>query len=198
MNQLIKLGKLLDPKDFEKYITEAEKLETVIHKYGKEIVVPDYPCWMQYLNENGIDGSISFTRHTHQHPILREMIDIVIELLTPIFPDSYKPEIERVHFLKTNGSIVAHRDESGRKTCINIGIKNSSSAITKISNDNIHRNFDNNHTDYQIEDGFAYLLNTNFYHAVVGDINTDRYLITYGFGVTFDILKDKIKYPIGE
>lgn len=190
MSQLIRLGKILDPHDFEKYITEAEKLETVVHKYGQPFEVPDYPCWMQYLNEAKVPGSITFSRHTHKHPVLREMVDNIVKLLTPVFPKNMKPMVERVHFLKTAGSITAHRDEAGRMTCINIGLKNSSSAITKISNDGILENFENNHTDYRLEDGAAYLLNTNSLHSVDGDINIDRYLITYGFGQSFEIMKN--------
>ena len=192
MSHLIKIGKVLDPSDFQKYINEAEKLETVVHKYGTEFVVPDYPCWMKYSNEAGVSGSISFSRHTYKHPVLREMVDKIVELLTPIFPENAKPNIERVHFLKTKGSIVAHRDEAGRMTCINIGLKNSSSAITKISNDDILENFENNHTQYRIEDGTAYLLNTNSLHSVEGT-DVDRYLITYGFGHSFEIMKKALR-----
>lgn len=195
MSNLIRLGSILDPVDFQKYIDEAEKLETVVHKYGTDFVVPDFPCWMQYSNEAGVKGSISFSRHTYKHPVLREMVEKIVELLTPIFPENLKPNIERVHFLKTRGSIVAHRDEAGRMTCINIGLKNSSSATTKISNDDIFENFQNNHSDYKIEDGVAYLLNTNSLHAVDGDDNLDRYLITYGFGHSFGTMKKVLRIP---
>ena len=135
---IINLGKLIDPTEFQIYIDEAEKLETVVHKYGGEFIVPDYPCWMEYKNEGEVEGSISFTRHTNKHPVLSQMVKKVIDILTPIFPDNIPPIIERVHFIRTMGSIVPHRDEAGRYACINIGVKNSSSAITKISNDNIY------------------------------------------------------------
>lgn len=190
---IINLGKLIDPDMFQVYIDAAEKLETVVHKYGSEFVVPDYPCWMEYKNEGNIPGSISFTRHTNKHIVLTEMVKRVIDILTPIFPDNAPPMIERVHFIRTLGNIVPHRDEAGRYACINIGVKNSSKAITKISNDNIYENFDNNYTPYVVIEGFGYLLNTNQIHAVEGELDTPRYLITYGFGTKFDILKDVIK-----
>jgi hypothetical protein len=62
--ELLPLGKLIDPYEFQLYIDEAEKLETVVHKYGNDFIIPDYPCWMEYKNEGNITGSISFSRHT--------------------------------------------------------------------------------------------------------------------------------------
>jgi hypothetical protein len=187
---IIKLGTLIDPIEFDQYITEAEKLETVVHKYGKDFNIPDYPCWMEYKNEGNIVGSISFSRHTLQHPILKDMVAKVADILTPIFPD---PIPDRIHLIRTVGSIPPHRDEGGRMCCINIGLKNSSSAITKLSNDGIRENFSINNTEYTIEDGVGYLLNTNHFHSVEGDLAIPRYLITYGFGTKFEILKRVIK-----
>ena len=54
-------------------------------------------------------------------------------------------------------------------------------------------NFENNHTDYNIEDGVAYLLDTHRLHAVSGNPNIDRYLITYGFDKPFDEIKSKLR-----
>lgn len=190
---IINLGKLIDPNEFQIYIDEAEKLENVIHKYGGEFVIPDYPCWMEYKNEGEVEGSIAFTRHTSKHPVLSEMVKKVIDILTPIFPDNFPPMAERVHFIRTLGNIVPHRDEAGRYACINIGVKNSSSAITKISNDNIYENFDNNNSPYVIAEGFGYLLNTHQIHAVDGKLDMPRYLITYGFGTKFEVLQNIIK-----
>lgn len=190
MNQIIKIGKVLDPLQFEEYIAEAEELETVIHKYGSNFNVPDEPCWMSYSNEGGTVGSISFTRHTYRHPTLSNMVDKIIEALTPIFPSNILPKKERVHFIRTKGSIVPHVDEAGRLCCINIGIKNSSSAITLMSNDGIRENFYQNNSKYILEDGTAYLVNTSNIHSVVSDSEIPRYLITYGFGITIEeILK---------
>ena len=191
---LVSLGKLINPNDFQIYVDEAEKLETVIHKYGGDFVIPDYPCWMEYKNEGSIIGSIAFTRHTFKHPVLSQMVNKVMEVLTPILPNNSPPSIERVHLIRTLGNIIPHRDEAGRYSCINIGVKNSSTAITKISNDGVYENFENNHNSYIVEEGFGYLLNTNQIHAVDGKLDTPRYLITYGFGTKFDILNKMIRY----
>lgn len=192
---IIEIGRLLEPIDFIKYINEAEKFETFVHKYGKEFVIPNYPCWMEYKNEGDIEGSISFTRNTSKNLILSEMVDKVIKILTPLFPKGIDPMKERVHLIRTTGYIITHKDEAGRNTCINIGLKNSSGAITKISNDGIYDTFELNHSEWIIKEGFGYLMNVNQWHAVESISPEPRYLITYGFGTKFDILKDKINYP---
>lgn len=188
---IIKIGKLINPIEFEDYLNAADLLPVIVHKYGTTIDIPDYPCWMKYTGELNVVGSISFSRHTFKHPLLKEMVDKVVDILTPIF--TYKPQPERIHILKTEGSIVRHRDESGRMSCINIGIKNSSIAITKISTDGNPSTFEQNHTQHIIEEGYGYLLNTNQYHAVSCEVSTPRYLLTYGFGETYDKIKDKFK-----
>lgn len=193
MTDLIKIGNVLNTNDYLKYIDEAKNLETVVHKYGTPFNIPDYPCWMQYLNEGKVIGSISFTRNTILNPILSEMIDKIEQVLIPIFPKNFPPDKKKIHFMKTNGSIVKHKDEAGRLSCINIGIKNSSTALTKISNDGVYNNFETNFTEIKVEEGAAYLLNTNQWHAVEGDLSIDRYLITYGFNKSFNEIKTMFK-----
>lgn len=182
---VIKIGKILDSNDFLKYITEAEKLETVVHKYGTPFNIPNYPCWMQYLNEGNTLGSISFSRNTILNPLLNEMTDKIVEIFQSTFSKNFKPDKKRVHLLRTIGSIVKHKDEANRLCCINVGIKNSSVAITKISTDGIRKNFEKNSYDIKLEDGIGYLLNTNQWHSVEGTVETPRYLITYGFQKSF-------------
>jgi hypothetical protein len=184
---MLSLGKLLDPSEFDKYIEETNSFETVLHKYGTKMVVPSYPCWMEYRDEKGIAGSIGFTRNTIKNNVLYEMCEKVAKIIDNITIDEFKPDPNRVHFIKTLGSILPHRDESSRMCCINIGVKNSNSAITKIAHQNT--NVNNNSTNYIIEDGFGFLVNTYNYHAVTGDRHTPRYLITYGFGHEFDDVK---------
>jgi len=191
---IISLGKIIDPLQFEKYIKETESLETIVHKYGSAFDIPDYPCWMEYRNEGDIIGSISFTRHTNKNSVLAEMVMTIAENLKRIFPKDHPPVPERIHLIKTRGNIVAHRDEAGRYSCINIGLRNSSLAITRMSNDGILDNFQNNNTAYRIDEGVAYLVNTNQYHSVEGDIDIDRYLITYGFNTRFETLKNFFRY----
>ena len=152
---MLNLGKIIDPNEFQYYIDEAEKLETVVHKYGSVLAVPDYPCWMEYKNEGNILGSISFTRNTHKHPVLIEMTHKVYNILKDIFPHNRQVLLERIHFIRTIGSIVTHKDEGGRNSCINIGVKNSTGAYTKMSNDGIRSNFKNNHSTIVVLEGHA-------------------------------------------
>jgi hypothetical protein len=193
---IVDLGKLINSNDFQIYVDEAEKLETVVHKYGEDFVIPDHPCWMEYRNEGDVEGSISFTRHTNKHPILKEMVEKVFNIFKIIFPASRPVILERVHFIRTKGSVIVHKDEAGRNTCINIGVRNSIGAITKMSNDNIKHNFNNNHSSITVIEGHGYLMNTNQYHAVESINDKPRYLITYGFGDTFDVLKKEFKNEV--
>ena len=190
---IIDLGRVIDPAEFLHYIPIAEELETVIHRYGTEPMVPDYPCWIEYQNEGNLEGSIYFTRHTNRHPILSEMVNKISEVMRPIFPEKYAPELDRIHFLKTHGDIPLHRDEGGRLTCINIGLKNSSGAITSINKGGPVEQFQINHTSKILKDGYAYLVNTNEYHAVKSITQTPRYLITYGLGAKFDYFKQFLR-----
>lgn len=177
-----KLTKLIDASEFEKYIVAAEDLETIFHTYGNPQPVMSYTCWMEYKTKV---GSISFTRNTANHPILKEMVEKVLTLLTPIFPADSPPHPLRLHIIKTVNSINPHTDEGGRLCCINIGLKDSSNAVVQVSNDNCRETFLTNHTDYIVEEGYAYLLNTANLHSVVG-IDQPRYLITYAFGNLYD------------
>lgn len=189
---ILDLGLVLDPEKFLKYIDETRKFDILLHKYGEKMQLFSHPCWMEYIIESDQKGSISFTRHTHKNPVLSEMVSEILEILKKILPDTISLNPERVHFIKTKGNIVKHKDESGRLTCINIGIKNSSTAITKISNDGDYDNFEYNNTEHVIKEGHAYLLNTNQYHSVESDVNCERYLITYGFGIEYDVLSKMI------
>jgi hypothetical protein len=187
---ILELGRLIDPEEFTSYIEAAEGLETIIHKYGGNTVVPDYPCWIEYKNEGGITGSISFSRHTGKHPILSEMSKKVADVLRPIFPEKYEPEINRVHLIRTKGDIPIHRDEAGRLTCINIGLKNSSEAVTCMGASDIPREeFYKTHSKTILKDGYGYLVNTHEWHSVNAMSDNPRYLITYGLGAKFDYFK---------
>lgn len=190
---ILNLGKLIDYHSFENYIKEVEVLPEIIHKYGKEFVVPDYPCWITYLNEGNIKGSISFTRHTYKHPILNKLCNDIIEILKSIFTNDISLIIERVHVVKTTGSIPIHRDEAGRISCINIGLKNASGAITHTSVNQTKESFPYNHQSIILENGYGYLVDTYQYHAVENLNDQPRYLITYGFGNNFEFLKNKLR-----
>lgn len=193
---IINLGKLIDTKNFESYISAAEELETVIHEYGGEFIVPNYPCWIEYKNEGKLIGSISFSRHTTKHPILKNLVKEIVDILSPIFPENYSPEDNRVHLIRTHGNIPVHKDEAGRLTCINIGLKNSAGAITYMGNSNLKEEFLTNNTAIRLQDGHGYLVNTNAYHSVNSINDEYRYLITYGLGVKYEYFKKFLRLDI--
>lgn len=193
---IISLGKILDQNLLEKYLEIALLLPDVVHKYGEDFKLPEYPCWMSYANEGGIVGSISFTRNTFQHAQLKEMSYYVINILRKLFKGNFPLDPARVHILKTVGDIVVHRDEAGRKCCINIGIKNTSGAITHTSINQTRETFHDNHTSHQLLDGYGYLLNTYEYHSVEYVNSDPRFLITYGFGADFDIIKNNLVHHL--
>jgi hypothetical protein len=120
-------------------------------------------------------GRIGFSRNTYQH--LPEVVNYTHDFLKSRFPNLplYK---ERICFLQTIGSVPQHRDESSRLSCINIGLNNTSSAITRISTDDNFETFSINYKDYICEDGSVYLLNSSIVHSVIGDMEIKRTLIT--------------------
>ncbi len=161
-------------------------IEEVIHEYGSEFnIPPDRFLWMNYSRP---EGTIGFTRNTSK--FYPELADYVVKYLESLVDLKFYPE--RVHFIRTRGSIVPHRDEAGRKCCINIGIQNSNSAITRYSDIDKEETFMQDYTECVCEDGSAYLLDTGKLHAVKGS-NMDRILITYGFGATFNQIRSKLR-----
>jgi hypothetical protein len=164
-------------------LTYLDTLPVVMHTYGKTTIIPEEFCWMSYRSHTS--GEISFTRHTNK--FVPKFTNYVASFLANIIDVPILPE--RVHFLRTCGRVTPHVDEAGRKCCLNIGLKNSSSAITRIySNGAIN--------DFVCEDGSVYLLNTSIMHSVEGSDNISRLLITYGFGSTFDVIKSRLKNVI--
>jgi hypothetical protein len=76
------LGELIKPELLYKFVDAAEILKVVSHQYGTAYNIPLYPCWMEYLNEGGVQGSISFTRNTDKHPVLSEMVTLVLQIFS--------------------------------------------------------------------------------------------------------------------
>lgn len=190
MENMTDLGEIIDVSEYQKYIDASATLPHVEKKYGDPYRIPNYPCWMDYGNPSG--GSISFTRHTYSHPVLREMCDKIAIIVRKLLPKStIYPE--RVHIIKTVKSVPAHRDEGGRMTCINFGIRNSSKAITKFSNDDNFETFNTNHTVYTVKDGHGYLVNVAVIHSVVGT-DDERYLITYGTEELYKSLLEQVNF----
>jgi hypothetical protein len=157
------------------------------HRYGEPMEAePTHLYWTEYQPYQEGDGTISFARKLYlQYP---EVVDYIVQYINQFFP-KLPLDRHRVNLLKTCGSIRRHMDESFRKSCINIGIKNSTGAMTRVSTTRDHFMYDSVATTEQCLDGHAYLLDTSCLHQVIA-VNTEpRYLFTYGFGQDFHIVK---------
>lgn len=161
-----------------------ESLPIHKHHYGDTMEInPTSLYWTEYQPFQPGDGTISFARKLYlQYP---EVSKYVADYIQKFFPE-VPVEITKVNLMKTHGSIRRHKDESSRKTVINIGIKNSAGAITKTSSTRDHFEYFKVAEPHQCQDGHAYLLDTSCLHQVISINDQPRYLFTYGFAVPFN------------
>jgi hypothetical protein len=190
MENFVLLGRVLkNINEYDHYLTEVEKLEVVIQKYYHEMTIPEYPCWLRYENERNQIGSISITSNLHKHSILSNLTKQIADLLNLTFLNkNFKFKSTKINLIRTTGMIGIHQDQGNRLCCINIGLKNSNTAITKISNDKDINNFENTYETLSVLDGYAYLMNTSNWHSVESLGNSVRYLITYNFSNSYSNL----------
>lgn len=178
--------------DFDKSL--LEDLPEIIHTYGTDQPVIEQKHWMTYdkptIMPDADHGSISFTGHTYR--FLPKFTDDVHDRLHTFVNGNIKWDKQRIRLIRTRGFILPHRDEA-RTSCINIGLVNSNSAITRFGNTDSVEDFNEpfNTTDFICQDGDVYLLDVKKMHAVypLGINNNDRLLITYAFSNEYDQLK---------
>jgi hypothetical protein len=157
-----------------------DTLPVHVHKYGSPQPSVSNFMWMEYNNEGFHTGRISFCRNIGTH--WPEAAYHVIEYLSSLLPD-WPLDPNRVAFMRTYGNIAPHRDEGGRLCCINIGIRDSDVAVTRVSLDDDFDTFDREYEDHTVNDGCSYLLDVSRVHAVYQTSLGNRLLISYGFGV---------------
>jgi hypothetical protein len=180
IKNIIEMTHRIVPEAYYEFVSAARTLPEVIHKYGEDQPAINDPHLMTYLNEGGNIGSISFTRLTIQHKVLKNLSELFYEDTRSIWSSQIRFFPERVHLIRTKGNIVLHRDEAGRTACLNFGVLNSSSASTYMAtNDDLDNPGELIET--VLQDGKGYLVNTNWPHAVKGS-EKERWLVTYGFG----------------
>ena len=173
-----------------------ETLPEYEHVYGDKQMPPSTPHWMTYSKPRddswGLEpGKISFTRLTGT--LMPEFVSSVVKKLEEKFGNVVPWDKDRVHIIRTTGFILPHVDEI-RTAVINIGLKNSSSAETKFARSGSINDFrTGNVNTYICQDGGVYVLDVSKYHAVYSVTNSERYLITYGFGITYDELIKLLK-----
>lgn len=179
------LGRLIDDiSTYDKYIEISEKLAE-LPSIGK--LRPIYPYWLRYTA-----GNLLFAMNMDRDPVLKEMIDRVEIILQGIIPKPYKIEREAIQLVRTMGSIKAHSDLT-RYCAISIGLRNSSSAITRVctSDDNSYNSFKLNRTEFSVAEGYGYLFNTKQRHSVIGS-DVPRYIISYGMRIPYAAISEGI------
>jgi len=98
---------------------------------------------------------------------------------------NHKFDYKRVQLIKSVAGVdVLPHHDNGRKYVINIGLKNSNTCTTYISESRDTKEFwTHNPKSFTMQDGEAFLINVDKFHAVKSlvdkDSNLDRYLITY-------------------
>lgn len=171
------------PTDFD--VSAFENLPIYKHRYGMQMESnPSTLYWTEYQLDRSKYGTISFARKLYvAYP---DISKYVVDYLGTLF-DKINFDYQRLGLLKTKGSVLPHVDEANRKCCINIGIKNSDIAVTRVSSTKDYENFEEQSKPVQCKDGHAYLLDTSSIHEVVSlDDNKERFLFTYGFGVDYE------------
>lgn len=177
-------------------------LDDMISKISNDIIDPNnnrspyyHPSgivhWQHYNTVN-----ISFARNFYKtfskecHEVTNKLMEIQQkylkistdnELMLTFINQNIVPS--RVNIIRTMGGInVGVHCDSTRNSCINIGLKNSNTFRTRISDNQDINNFYNNSTEtYTMNDGDVYLVNIKNSHCVeaLTSIAEPRYIITY-------------------
>ncbi len=156
-----------------------DTIPVMVHKYGDPQPDKGTFRWMTYVDEGNYSGSIGFARNVST--FMPEVAEYVVDYLSGLMDIKFEPG--RVNFMRTVGDVVPHRDEGGRVSCINIGVRGGPNAITRIGVHDNHETFEAEHIDHIVEDGCAYVLDVSRLHAVKAVNKEPRLLLGYGFGV---------------
>lgn len=179
-------------------IEELMNLPIYKHIYGQpQENNPKTLFWTEYQPSSPEligTGSISFVRRLYvKYPKVANYVTDYLQTLFPII----KFDIGRVSIFKTKGTVGKHMDEAGRICCVNIGIKNAASAITRTSVTKDFKLFDKVASEIICQDNHAYLLDTSSVHEVVGlDLTTDRLFFSYAFGRDFNTINSCYKKDV--
>jgi hypothetical protein len=146
--------------------------------------------WQTYLNGTAISRGfyLAFPEETKQiisqiQELQKNTLDNGSELIKRFKEDVIDPRGICLIRIKAGTNAEPHID-GNRSVALNIGIQNSNTRETIISEDTNIKNFwrSNKHT-FRMEDGDAYLINTSYPHAVKTTVNSERinarYLLTY-------------------
>lgn len=171
---MLELGKLIeDISIFDKYIEITEGFEEISAKAK----IPRYPHWFKYLS-----GNVLFAVNMKRNSVLNELLDNAEVIFREIIPMQYPINRATIHLMKTIGNVKPHCDQS-RLCAINIGLRNSSSAITRVGTDDV--------IDFSVKEGYGYLLNTKQRHSVIGS-EIPRYILSYSLDIPYPIFSKEV------
>jgi hypothetical protein len=179
-------------------------LEEMFKKFSKEYIVKptDGPgfmhCiegssevyWQTYLNGTAFSRGfyLAFPEETKQivsqiQELQQNTLENGSALVKRFKEDIVDPQHIYLIRIKAGTNAEPHID-GNRSLALNIGIRNSNSRETIISEDTDIKNFwRSTMHSFRMEDGDAYLINTSYPHAVKTTVNTERinarYLLTY-------------------
>jgi hypothetical protein len=175
--------------DFCHVIPKIEKTIESCNINGEILKDPSgIPFWQKY------PANVSFARNFYIN--FQNECQIVADSLYKIKPEilealneigilnadiKFIPHKVGLMRIPAGTSILPHIDIN-RSICINVGLKNSNSAITHVSDFKVENFWSNPLETYKMEDGDVYLLNVKKTHAVKPadeNNNLDRYIITY-------------------
>jgi len=166
--------RFLLPTSFNKSILDTFK--TIKYQVTLNHPPKSPPTWIQYQRDPSslIADNVFVFRGCKEH--FPEVAEYTADYLSkivgvPLFP-------EHVIFTKTIGSVPWHIDDF-RKTCINIGIDNTESGITKIQAG------DGTIIECMVKVNHAYLLDVSKPHAVDSIDGSSRLMISYGLNTNF-------------
>lgn len=146
--------------------------------------------WQTYLNGTAFSRGfyLAFPEETKQiisqiQELQQNTLENGSTLIKRFREDVVDPQHIYLIRIKAGTNAEPHID-GNRSLALNIGIRNSNSRETIISEDTDIKNFwrSTKHS-FRMEDGDAYLINTSYPHAVKTTVNTERinarYLLTY-------------------
>jgi hypothetical protein len=178
-------------------------LDTVLSKFVNDVIDPGgtvysdptgAPHFQQYMSGVGITRNFykNFPRECATIAIQLKKIQQLVsaspvpvdDLLTHAFVNHViKPGNINLIRIKAGENAAPHSD-TNRKICINIGLRNSNSCVTHITeNESIEDFWNKLRHSFIMEDGDIYILNIRNSHAVESLVDKDsgitRYIITY-------------------
>lgn len=178
---MVKIGENFKLPDYVD-LSILDSLPIYIHRYGDKPPPVDHFNWISYRSKYGHMGQIDFARKCET--FMPNAAEYLVNYLSKIIDIT---DISgSVSFIRTSGNVAAHIDEM-RTTCINIGIRNTESAITRFYNT------DGTLSDFTVAVGDVYLMDVSKRHSVITNSKSVRLLMSYNILCSFENILCRIQ-----